>query len=129
MENNLVPGAPLTFQQAVQRVLSKYAEFNGRASRSEFWWFMLFVVCVGVVFSLLTAITGLRFFAWIGQLCNLALLVPTLAVSWRRLHDVGRAGGWWFINFVPVVGAILFILWTVKPSEPVANRFGEVPAN
>ncbi|MCI9607385.1 MAG: DUF805 domain-containing protein [Muribaculaceae bacterium] len=127
MNYNNAPVAPLTFQDAVKRVFNKYAEFNGRASRAEFWWFILFCFIVNAVFGVLGNVAS--FFSWIGGLAGLALLIPTLAVSWRRLHDMGKAGGWWFINFIPLVGAVLFIIWCAQPSEPQANRFGEVPAN
>lgn len=122
------PTAPLTFQQAVQKVLkNNYANFNGRASRAEFWWFILFTFAVGAVCALLYAITDWTFFSLVGSLFNLAVIVPTLAVSWRRLHDTGRAGGWWFINFVPVAGAVIFIIWCAQQGESGPNRFGVPP--
>lgn len=113
--NNADP-APMTFLDAVKVCLNKYADFSGRASRAEFWWYMLFqfVVC---------AICG-AISQWLGYVCSLALIVPTLAVAWRRLHDIGRAGGWWFIGLIPLVGWIILIIWYVKPGEPTANRFG-----
>lgn len=123
------PVPPLTFDQAVKRVLNNYAGFTGRASRAEFWWFILFTCIVSWVIAILYAVTNMAIFQWISWVVNLGLLIPTLAVSWRRLHDVGRAGGWWFINFVPIVGWIFFIIWCVKPSEPQPNRFGNVPVN
>ncbi len=127
MDYNNQPVAPLTFKEAVSRVFNKYAQFNGRASRAEFWWFMLFCVIVGFIFGILTSISSV--FAYISYLFNLAVFIPVLAVSWRRLHDIDKAGGWWFINFVPLVGFIIFIIWCAKPGVPQANRFGEVPAN
>ena len=120
------PMAPLSFEAAVKRVFNNYANFQGRASRAEFWWFMLFCFCVSAVFGILAAITGLNIFNILNGLFELAIIVPVLAVSWRRLHDTGRAGGWWFIN---LVGSIIFIIWCVQPSEPQPNRFGVVPAN
>lgn len=127
MYNRPVP--PLTFDQAVKRVLNNYAGFTGRASRAEFWWFYLFLFIVSCVINTLFVITGLNIFQWIAWAVNLGLLIPSLAVSVRRLHDIGRAGGWIFINLIPIVGCILFIIWCVKPSEPEPNRFGNVPAN
>lgn len=121
--------APLGFVDAVKRVINKYADFKGRASRAEFWWWTLGCFAVSAVLSILTAITGFKLFSMISGLFSLAILVPTLAVSWRRLHDTGRAGGWWFINLIPAVGLIIFIVFCAAPSEPQANRFGEVPAN
>ena len=113
-------GPAMTFQEAIKVCLNKYADFTGRASRAEFWWFFLFCVIV----SLFGYVPYIKYLA---MLANLALLVPTLAVSWRRMHDIGKGGGWWFINFVPLIGFIWFIILAVKPGEPGANRFGDAP--
>ncbi|MDE5744473.1 MAG: DUF805 domain-containing protein [Paramuribaculum sp.] len=129
MDFNTPPVAPLTFQDAVARVFSKYAQFSGRASRAEFWWFMLFCFIVNAALGILYAITKWGIFNYIDWVFGLVIFIPVLAVSWRRLHDIGKGGGWWFINFVPIVGSIIFIIWCAQPSEPAANRFGEVPAN
>lgn len=129
MDFNNVPTPPLTFQDAVKRVFNKYAEFNGRASRAEFWWFFLFTFIVNAVLGILAAITNWGIFNYVDGLFGLAVIIPTLAVSWRRLHDIGKAGGWWFINFIPLVGSVIFIIWCAQPSEPRANRFGDVPLN
>lgn len=127
MNYNNPPVAPLTFMDAVKRVFNKYAEFNGRASRAEFWWFMLFCFVVNAVLGALANIGSL--FAYVDGVFGLAVLVPVLAVCWRRLHDIDKAGGWWFINLIPIVGSIIFIIWCAQPSQPAPNRFGEVPAN
>lgn len=121
--------APLGFVDAVKRVINKYAEFNGRASRAEFWWWILACFIVSGALSLIAGITGIKLFNIISGIFSLAILIPTLAVSWRRLHDTGRAGGWWFINFIPAVGWIIFVVFCCAPSEPQPNRFGPVPAN
>jgi uncharacterized membrane protein YhaH (DUF805 family) len=111
----------MDFKQAVLRcVRDKYADFSGRASRSEFWWFALACVAVGLVFNLL----GLEL---IGALANLALLIPSLAVGSRRLHDIGKSGWFQLIWLIPLVGWILLIYWLVQPSG-AANEFGTGPA-
>lgn len=105
------------FGQAIETCFRKYADFMGRATRAEFWWWYLFNVIVSVVF----------YFAlpdYVGSIVQLALVIPTLAVCWRRLHDIGKAGGWYFIFLIPIVGIILLIIWWCKPSEPFDNRFG-----
>lgn len=113
------PNQTMTFMESIQTCFHKYSDFNGRASRAEFWWWVLFCFVVGCVCGLIAD--------WLGSIASLALLVPNLAVSWRRLHDIGRAGGWFFIGLIPVVGTIIMIIWYVKPGEPQPNRFGPVP--
>lgn len=122
-----IPESPyMGFDDAVKICLNKYVDFSGRASRAEYWWFILFGVIVGIVMNCLgwlgTAGTV------IGGLVNLAFFIPTLAVSWRRMHDIGKGGGWWFLNFIPLVGWIIWIVWCCQSSEQMPNRFGGVPA-
>ena len=81
--------APLGFVDAVKRVVNKYAEFNGRASRAEFWWWILACFIVSGALSMVAGITGVKLFNIISGIFSLAILIPTLAVSWRRLHDTG----------------------------------------
>lgn len=114
----------VTFKDAIERALKyNYCNFDGRASRSEYWWFALFSFIVGAICELIPGTTG----SVIGGIVNLALLLPSLGLVWRRLHDMGRAGGWFFIAFIPLVGWIFLLVWLVQPSQPEANRFGDVP--
>ena len=103
------------FGEAIQICLNKYADFKGRASRAEYRWFILFIFIVGCFQGILNR------FGMVGQiisgLISLAFIVPQLAVCWRRMHDIGKGGGWWFICFIPVVGWILWIVWCGPPSE------------
>ena len=111
----------MDFKQAVLRcVRDKYAEFNGRAGRSEFWWFALACFLVGLVFSILHLDI-------IGMLVNLALLIPSLAVGARRLHDIGKSGWFQLIWLIPLIGWIVMIYWLVQPSAG-PNEYGEGPA-
>lgn len=114
------------FPDAVKLCFNKYATFSGRATRAEFWWWQLF----GLIVSAVTGWWGFLgdFGEWMSYIISLAMLLPSLAVSVRRLHDIGKGGGWIFINLIPLVGWIIFIVWCVKPSEPMPNRFGDVPA-
>lgn len=113
------------FDEAVLRALSKYAVFAGRARASEFWWFMLFYVSVhGLTFLsaiLVPAVVPVLLAA------VAALTVPALAVTVRRLHDIGAAG-WMLVFLLPVVGQILMLVWLTRPSVPRLNRFGPEPA-
>lgn len=106
------------FIEAIKVCFSKYADFNGRAPRAEFWWWILFNFIASLILS---------FIPIVGWIADLALIIPTLAVSWRRLHDIGKGGGWWFITFIPLVGSILYIIWCAKEGEPHPNRFGPNP--
>lgn len=108
---------------------NKYAEFKGRANRKEFWYFMAIMIAINIAFSILTsALGGVAFLKWtilvIQALITLALLVPSIAVGVRRMHDIGKGGGWVLINMVPIIGSIWFLILTIKESEPGTNRFG-----
>lgn len=108
-------------------ILNHYADFNGRARRSEYWYFALVNACIGIVLSLLQRITGWNLFSVLSGLVSLALLVPGLGLAWRRLHDIGKAGTWYFIVLVPIVGFILMIVWLCQDSQPGENQFGPNP--
>ncbi len=115
----------MSFVDAIKSVLTQYAGFSGRARRSEYWYFTLFnAVLSGVLNGLATQAS---FFAVIATLVSLALLIPGLAVSVRRLHDIGKSG--WYLLFVliPLVGAIILLVWDCKDSQPGDNAYGPNP--
>ncbi|MCC5971360.1 MAG: DUF805 domain-containing protein [Pararhodobacter sp.] len=105
---------------AVKTCFSKYADFNGRAQRSELWWFVLFNFIVSL---LLTAVLG----EWLGSVYSLAVFLPSIAVGARRLHDIGRSGWWQLIALIPVIGLIVLIYWFVQPGRPGTNEHGPNP--
>lgn len=108
----------MTFGQSVQTVFRKYAEFTGRASRLEFWWFALFSTLVSLgLSSIFPGLAGAWFFA---------VLLPSFAVSVRRLRDAGLGWQWLFFLLLPVVGAIILIVLYAQPST-VATEAAEVP--
>ena len=115
------------FGEAIQSVFSKYATFSGRARRSEYWYFVLLQVIVTAVLNGLYSATESVAFSAILVLFDLALLVPSLAVCWRRLHDIGKSGGYYFIILIPLVGWILLLLWMCQDSQPGANQYGPNP--
>lgn len=124
----------MEFKQAVESVLKyNYANFSGRASRSEYWWYWLFTVAVSAVFGLLGMIFtngngGPSFFiSFLSGAVGLALIIPGLAVSVRRMHDIGKGGGWIFINCIPAIGNIWFLILCLQQGEPGPNRFGPQP--
>jgi uncharacterized membrane protein YhaH (DUF805 family) len=106
-------------QKAVRTCLTKYADFSGRAARPEFWWFMLAQFVVGVILNMVSGM--------LGGLFSLALLVPSLAVGARRLHDIGKSGWLQLLALIPVVGWIILIYWDAQPGQPVANSYGPPP--
>lgn len=106
------------FSEAVRRCFAKYTAFQGRARRSEYWFFVLFGVLAGIVASVLDSILfpGVEE-GVISLITSLALLLPTLAVGARRLHDTGRSGWWLLLGLVPVLGTIILIIWFCQRSE------------
>ena len=119
---------------AIKTVFRKYADFNGRACRSEFWYWILGVVLLSIVLAiiegaLLAPALGFEAFApESGQplrfVMSLLIFLPTLAVAVRRLHDIGRSGWWVFIQLVPIVGSLLLLWWYVQPGDTEPNQYG-----
>jgi len=113
----------MSFMDAVKSVLTNYVGFSGRARRSEFWWYVLFLVIVDVVAAILNNVLGTML---ISTIVGLALLLPNLAVGARRLHDTGHSG-WWQLIALTLVGVILLIVWWVGDSQPGQNKYGPNP--
>ena len=112
---------------AVKTCFTKYADFSGRARRSEYWYFTLFDLLVSMVFNTLARATGLGFFSVIMSLFSIAILIPGLAVAWRRLHDIGKGGANYLFILIPLVGAIMLIVWFAKEGQYGDNAFGPDP--
>lgn len=111
-------------------VLKKYADFNGRASRSEFWYFTLFSAIVSIFALIIDFVTGTMINHSIGileMLYGLAVFLPTLGVYVRRLHDTNRSGWWILISLIPLVGSIVLIVFLVQDSQPGENKYGQNP--
>jgi uncharacterized membrane protein YhaH (DUF805 family) len=110
----------MTFTESIKTCFSKYADFNGRASRSEYWWFVLFIVLVGLASSVISDVISLLFY--------LATLVPSIAAAARRLHDTNRSGWFQLIALIPIIGWLVVLYFLVQgPQDP--NRFeSSVPA-
>ena len=111
----------MTFTEAIRVVLSKYATFSGRAQRSEYWWFALFAWLVTIAALIVDGILDTTYLVQV--LAVLALLLPSIAVTIRRLHDTGRSGWWYLIGFIPLVGGIVLLVFMVQDSEG-DNRYG-----
>ena len=111
--------------------LQHYAEFNGRARRSEYWYFVLFNLVIsfviGFTFGVIAGLLDMPALANLAYLWSLAMFIPGLAVSVRRLHDIGRSGWWLLLSLIPLVGAIILIIWYCTDSQPGANQYGSNP--
>jgi len=105
--------------------MKNFRNFSGRARRKEYWMFFLFYMILAMVFSLVDIVLGLP--AIFLNIFIIVMLVPTIAICVRRLHDTGRSGWWYLINFVPVIGFIVWLVFTVQAGEAEDNRFGPDP--
>jgi uncharacterized membrane protein YhaH (DUF805 family) len=112
------------------KVLRQYADFTGRARRTEYWMFVLFTAIIQIVLAVLDSLLGLAFMPGTGVLTMLyllAVLLPSLGVSVRRLHDTGRSGWWVLIGLVPFLGAIVLIVFAALEGDRGPNAFGSDP--
>jgi len=111
--------------------LKKYAVFSGRARRKEYWYFALFNIIASIALGFIDGLSG--FFSpeagigLLGGLYSLAILIPSIAVSIRRLHDTDRSGWWLLISIIPLIGAIVLLVFLIQDSSPNDNRFGANP--
>ena len=108
-------------------VLDNFAAFSGRATRGEYWWFLLASTLLFVGLCALTLVVGSSLFLLIWALYNVVVLVPNVAVSFRRIHDTGRSGWWLFVGFVPVVGSVALVVLLALPGDADANKYGPPP--
>lgn len=112
-------------------VLKKYATFSGRAARSEYWYFTLFNALISIGLIILDRVIGTynaeAAMGTLSSLYSLAVLIPSLAVSVRRLHDIGRSGWWFLLAFIPLIGALVLIYFMVQDSQAGNNQYGANP--
>ena len=111
--------------------LQHYADFNGRARRSEYWYFVLFnfivSILIGLSLGVIAGLLNVPALVYLAYLWSLAVFIPSLAVSVRRLHDIGRSGWWLLLSLIPLVGSIILIIWCCFDSQPGANQYGSNP--
>lgn len=118
----------VTFGEAIQRgLVENYCNFTGRASRSEYWWFYLFTALVGMVAGGISAPFGETFSEIFTYAVALVLFLPSFGITFRRLHDIGKSGWWWLLGFIPLVGAIILIVWFCRQSQEGDNEYGPEP--
>lgn len=99
----------MSFQESIRVCFTKYADFTGRAGRSEYWWFFLFIVLVSLAASMISTTLSAVF--------SLATVLPSVAVATRRLHDTARSGWWQLICIVPVIGIIVLIVFLAQEGK------------
>ena len=104
--------------------LKKYADFDGRATRTQFWMFFLFYIIFYVVLEIVTQLIGVG--SVLPAFFILALLIPTLSINARRLHDTGRSGWWQLLGLIPIIGAIVLLVFYVTESQG-DNQYGPRP--
>lgn len=113
------------------KVLKQYTDFNGRARRKEYWMFFLFNIIFGLIAVLIDNILGTTFgefgYGVIYTLYGLAILIPALAVTVRRLHDTGKSGWWILIALIPFIGAIVLLVFMILEGDQGVNEYGPNP--
>ena len=114
-------GGPVGFGEAISQAFKNILTFNGRASRSAYWWFALFMFIVAIVVDVIGATSGAKA---IPYLVDGVILLLTLALQVRRLHDTNRSGFWWFIALIPIMGSIVLLVFNCLPGTPGPNKFG-----
>lgn len=118
----------MTFGESIRSVLSNYAVISGRAVRSEFWWFWLGCAIVNIVLSILAGDPSqFGIFDILSSLFALAILLPSICVAGRRLHDIDKSAWWILLGIIPVIGWIILVVWYARPGTEGPNRFGPDP--
>jgi uncharacterized membrane protein YhaH (DUF805 family) len=118
----------MSFTEAIASGFRNYVNFSGRAARSEYWYWMLFVFLVSIVAGLIdvAVLSNTEVFP-VTSLVSLGLFLPELAVSVRRLHDLDRRGWWLLLSLIPLIGAIVLLVWDCMRGTIGPNRFGPDP--
>ncbi len=109
------------------KVIKKYATFDGRARRAEYWYFALFNFLISFAIGFLEALINPEGIGVWGLIYSLFIFLPSLAVSIRRMHDTGRSGWWILIGIIPIIGWIIYLVFVCQDSEPGDNQYGRNP--
>jgi uncharacterized membrane protein YhaH (DUF805 family) len=113
------------FFEAVTSAFSNYFNFSGRARRSEYWYFALFLFVVGIIAALIDfSISRTLDIGPVNSIFTLATIIPSLSVSVRRLHDIGRTGWFLLLALIPLIGIIVLIYWACQPGTAGPNPYG-----
>ena len=112
------------FGQAISAGFSNYVNFSGRACRSEFWFWFLFIIIADIVAIIIDLALGIQL---VSSLFGLVTIIPNIAIAIRRLHDLDRTGWWYLLVFIPLIGWIILLIWYVTKGTDGPNRFGPDP--
>ena len=117
------------FGESISAGFANYFNFRTRATRSEYWYFILFLFIVSFALAIVEyVVSGPDAKFLLSSLFSLATFIPSLSVFVRRLHDIGRSGWWFFLGVIPLIGIIVLIYWLCQPSTPGPNEYGPAPA-
>jgi uncharacterized membrane protein YhaH (DUF805 family) len=119
----------MSFTEAIQSGFRNYVGFSGRAARSEYWYWVLFIFIVGLITSGVDhgIVGGNSQFSPVTSIVGLALLLPNLGMAVRRLHDLDKSGWFLLLGLIPIIGVIILLFWFVQRGTVGDNRFGPDP--
>ena len=110
----------VSFSDAISLAFKNYLNFKGRSTRAEYWWFFLFTFTLSIVTQIIDSFSSLGVTNFIS---SLIVLLPSLAVGVRRLHDIGKSGWWLLLWFAVIVGWVILLVWSVRKSDG-PNKYG-----
>jgi uncharacterized membrane protein YhaH (DUF805 family) len=112
--------------EAYKRFFANYANFKGRSTRSDYWWVVLCNIIIGFVLGFLDGLLGTEIFYIISYIYDIVILIPGIAISVRRLHDINKSGWYCLIALIPFVGSIILLIYMCTASVNEGNQYGEV---
>ena len=116
----------MDFQTSIKTCFNKYADFSGRALRSELWFFVLFTLLGGIITVILDVMVlgySIESYGPINLIFTVAILIPSFSVTARRLHDINKSG-WWQLIYITIIGILLMIIWNATEGENKKNKYG-----
>jgi uncharacterized membrane protein YhaH (DUF805 family) len=123
-QQGYLQGGPVDFQGAIRQQFQNVTNFNGRASRSAYWWYALALLIADVVLQIISGVAGSSALTLLISLILLVVGLSGLSVGVRRLHDTDKSGWWILIGIIPIIGTIILIVFLCTPGTPGPNRFG-----